>query len=127
MELSVAQRADGAPSVVTVSGEVDVHSAPQLRDGLTSVLSASDNSASAAASSAASCVVVDLTGVTFLDSTGLGALVAARTLAGERGITMRLACPSQRIVKLFTITGLDGVFEIHDSLAAALAAGSPTA
>ena len=136
MELSVAQRADGAPSVVTVSGEVDVHSAPQLRDGLTSVLSAADSATDSAtdsaadgpaANAAASGVVVDLTGVTFLDSTGLGALVAARTLAGERGITMRLACPSQRIVKLFTITGLDGVFEIHDSLAAALAAGSPTA
>lgn len=123
MELSVAQGADGAPSVVTVSGEVDVHSAPQLRDGLISVLAGGDNTASAAANA----VVVDLTGVSFLDSTGLGALVAARTLAGERGVALRLACTSQRIVKLFTITGLDGVFEIHDSLAAALAAGTPTA
>ena len=116
MELSVANGAGGAPSVVTVSGEVDVHSAPQLRDGLTSVLSAGDSP-----------LVVDLTGVSFLDSTGLGALVAARTLAAERGVGLHLACTSRRILKLFTITGLDGVFEIHDSVASAVAAGSRTA
>lgn len=119
MELSVANGTDGAPSVVTVNGEVDVHSAPQLRGGLTSVLSAGDSAADSG-------VVVDLTGVSFLDSTGLGALVAARTLAAERGVALRLVCTSRRILKLFTITGLDGVFEIHESLGAALAAGSST-
>ena len=59
--------------------------------------------------------------VGFLDSTGLGALVAARTTAAEKGAALPLVCTHQRILKLFTITGLDGVFRIHDSVDGALA------
>jgi anti-sigma B factor antagonist len=64
--------------------------------------------------------VVDLTDVGFLDSTGLGALVAARTTASEHGASLPLVCTHQRILKLFTITGLDGVFRIHSSVSEAL-------
>ena len=109
MELSVTQHgADDVP-VVGVSGEVDVYAAPALREGLTELLKDGRS------------VVVDLTEVGFLDSTGLGALVAARTTAAEQGASLPLVCTHQRILKLFTITGLDGVFKIYDSVAAALA------
>lgn len=93
---------------MAVSGEVDVYSAPALRDGLTELLEAGSS------------VVVDLTEVGFLDSTGLGALVAARTAAAEKGACLPLVCTHQRILKLFTITGLDGVFSIHPNVAEAL-------
>ena len=56
----------------------------------------------------------------FLDSTGLGALVAARTTASEHGASLPLVCTHQRILKLFTITGLDGVFRIHPTVDDAL-------
>ncbi|MEO8889603.1 MAG: STAS domain-containing protein [Jatrophihabitantaceae bacterium] len=110
MELTVTQPAESAASVVSVAGEVDVHSAPQLREGVTAQL-ATDSGA----------VVVDLSQVAFLDSTGLGALVSARSAAGERGVALPIVCTSARILKLFTITGLDGVFDIHDSVDSALA------
>ena len=109
MELSVSHSGAGATPVVAVSGEVDVYAAPALRDGLTDLLQDGGS------------VVVDLTEVGFLDSTGLGALVAARTTASGQGGTLPLVCTQQRILKLFTITGLDGVFTIHETVEAALA------
>ena len=109
VELTVTDHSDGAVPVVAVSGEVDVYAAPALREGLTELLSGGRS------------VVVDLTGVGFLDSTGLGALVAARTTASERGASLPLVCTHKRILKLFTITGLDGVFKIYDTVDAAIA------
>ncbi len=109
MELSVTRQGPGEVPVVAVNGEVDVYAAPALRDRLTELLQ--DGSS----------VVVDLSEVGFLDSTGLGALVAARTAAAEQGAALPLVCTHQRILKLFTITGLDDVFRIHDSVESAIA------
>jgi anti-sigma B factor antagonist len=109
VELSVSKHGGDAVPVVGVSGEVDVYAAPALREGLTELLEDGRS------------VVVDLTEVGFLDSTGLGALVAARTAAAEHGASLPLVCTHQRILKLFTITGLDGVFNIYDSVDAAVA------
>jgi anti-sigma B factor antagonist len=110
VEFSVSTPGNGAVPVVAVSGEVDVYSAPTLRDSLTELLETRGGT-----------VVVDLTEVGFLDSTGLGALVAARTTAASAGGSLPLVCTHQRILKLFTITGLDGVFRIYDSVDQALA------
>jgi anti-sigma B factor antagonist len=105
----VSRQGPGDVPVVAVFGEVDVYAAPALREGLTELLQGGSS------------VVVDLTEVGFLDSTGLGALVAARTSASEQGGSLPLVCTHQRILKLFTITGLDGVFKIYDTVDAALA------
>src|SRR3954454_20598740 len=86
VELSVSKQGGGEVPVVAVTGEVDVYSAPALRDGLTELLEAGTS------------VVVDLTDVGFLDSTGLGALVAARTTAAEHGASLPLVCTHQRIL-----------------------------
>jgi anti-sigma B factor antagonist len=110
VELSVSTRGGGTVPVVEVSGEVDVYAAPELRDRLTEILADGRS------------VVVDLTEVGFLDSTGLGALVSARTAAAERGASLPLVCTHERILKLFAITGLDGVFTIHASVDEAVAA-----
>ena len=107
VELSVSQQTVGDYAVLTVRGEVDVYSAPALQDGLSTLLD-----------SDAKGLVVDLTEVGFLDSTGLGVLVAARTAAADRPLP--IACKHERILKLFKITGLDGVFEIHPSVDAAV-------
>jgi anti-sigma B factor antagonist len=110
VDVSVSRAADGDVPVVEVSGEVDVYSAPALKDQLTSLLK-----------SGASSVVVDLSEVAFLDSTGLGALVEARAATSESGGSLPLVCSQERILKLFKITGLDGVFAIHATVDEALA------
>ena len=113
MELIVTDRTDEGVSVVSVTGEIDVHSAPALHEGLEAQIGRDLRG-----------IVVDLTGVAFLDSTGLGALVSGRTAAGERGVSLPVVCNSDRILKLFTITGLDGVFQLFDDVESAVAAAA---
>jgi anti-sigma B factor antagonist len=79
------------------------------------------NEAAAAFQPPADTVVVDLTGVAFLDSTGLGALVEVRTATSNSGGSLPLVCSQERIIKLFAITGLDEVFAIHSNLDEAIA------
>lgn len=99
-------------AVLAVTGEVDVATAPRLREQLISLVS--DGKVK---------IVVDLEGVDFLDSTGLGVLVGAlkrvRTQDGE----LALVCTEARILKVFEITGLTKVFPMHRSVDEAVAPG----
>ena len=114
MEISVSRTKAGDIPIVAVSGEVDVYSAPSLKDNITELLQ-----------SGTSTLIVDLSGVAFLDSTGLGALVEARAATSEAGGSLPLVCSQERILKLFTITGLDGVFTIYPTVSDAVAALRP--
>lgn len=111
MELSVTTSHRDDVSVVTVEGEVDVYTAAQLRQTLDQEVA--DGHVR---------LVVDLDTVTFLDSTGLGVLVGRLKLVRNDGGWLRIVCSSERILRVFRITGLDKVFGIHDSLEDALAA-----
>lgn len=99
----------GNHDVVTVSGEVDIASAPVLRETLLSVLAEGPHQ-----------LVIDLDQVTFLDSTGIGVLVAAFRRATEAGGSMGVVCHSKRSLRVLEITGLTKVFTFHDSVATAL-------
>jgi anti-sigma B factor antagonist len=111
VEISVSRTQSGDVPIVAVSGEVDVYSAPALKDNITELLE-----------SGVTTLIVDLSGVAFLDSTGLGALVEARAATSDAGGSLPLVCSQERILKLFTITGLDGVFTIHSSIGDAVSA-----
>jgi anti-sigma B factor antagonist len=110
VDISVSQTTAGDVPIVAVSGEVDVYSAPALKDNITEILQ-----------SGVTTLILDLTGVAFLDSTGLGALVEARAATSDAGGSLPLVCSQDRILKLFTITGLDGVFTIYPSIGDAVA------
>ncbi len=105
----------GSPDflVLTVSGEVDVYTAPLLRQKLVDL-----------ADSGTSRIIVDLEPVEFLDSTGLGVLVAALNRLRRQGGDVELICSQARIVRVFEITGLTRVFTIHPSLDS-LSSGAP--
>ncbi len=91
--------------VVAVKGEVDIATAPKLREKLVEL-----------ASQGVHQVVVDLDGVEFLDSTGLGVLIGGmKRLRGHDG-DLTLVCTQPRILKVFEITGLNRAFAIHDSV-----------
>lgn len=66
-------------------------------------------------------IVLDLRGVPHVDSFGVGELVAAYTSARRRGATLKLLKLGPRVRDLIGISGLDGVFEIFDDEAAAIA------
>lgn len=96
-------------TIITVVGELDVATSPELRERLTARGEAGDK-----------LVVVDLRGVSFIDSTTLGVLVG--TLKGflKIGTRFRLVFDQPPLRRLFEITGLDEVFSIFNDLEAAL-------
>lgn len=111
MDLSVSSRTHAGRGVVSVVGEVDVYTAPRLRERIADMISSGQHH-----------LVVDLSGVDFLDSTGLGVLVGGlNRIRGHHG-SLVLVCGQERILKVFRITGLTGVFPIHATLESALAA-----
>jgi anti-sigma B factor antagonist len=106
MHVSVERDDDPAlPVVMRVTGEVDVLTSSTLRRELTLHMSARRRD-----------LVVDLSGVTFMDSTGLGVLIRAERQLHERGSRMALVVDHARIVDLLRITALEKVFEVHRSV-----------
>jgi len=112
VDLTLATREVGATTVVAVGGEIDVYTAPKLRDTITELVGAGVYQ-----------LVVDLEAVEFLDSTGLGVLVGGLKKVRAHDGSLRLVCTQDRLLKIFRITGLAKVFEIHDTAEAAVAAG----
>lgn len=112
MDLALSTREEGGRTVVSVNGEVDVYTAPKLREQLVSLVDAGRYD-----------IVVDMEAVEFLDSTGLGVLVGGLKRVRTHDGTLRLVCTQERILKIFRITGLTKVFPIHDSVAEAVQAG----
>jgi anti-sigma B factor antagonist len=102
----------GGFATVTVGGQVDLETAPQLRACLLDL-----------ATEGKVRILVDLTGTDFLDSTGLGALVAGLKRVRLRDGEIRLVIVSRSVRKVFEITSLDRVFPIFEDLDGALADG----
>lgn len=101
----------GGWTVLTATGEIDVAAAPGLREQLVGLIE-----------SRTSQLVVDLEGVDFIDSTGLGVLVGAVRRARAADGDVRLVCTNSRLLKVFDVTGLDEVFTIAATVDEAVAA-----
>lgn len=97
-------------AILDLEGEIDVYTATPFREA---VLRAIDEGSS--------CLVVDAIKVSFMDSTGLGVLILGERRLRPRGGTLALACTA-RLRRLLEITGLQEVFSLHESRAAALQA-----
>lgn len=98
-------------TVVVVGGEIDVYTAPKLREKLISLVEAGSYQ-----------LIVDMEGVEFLDSTGLGVLVGGLKRVRAQDGWIDLVCTQSRILRIFKITGLNKVFSIYDSVPEAIAA-----
>ncbi|MGN6129216.1 MAG: anti-sigma factor antagonist [Nocardioidaceae bacterium] len=110
MDLSLETRHADGHTIIEVGGEIDVYTAPKLRDKITELVSNGDYH-----------LVIDMEKVDFLDSTGLGVLVGGLKKVRAHDGSMRLICNQERLLKIFRITGLAKVFAIHGSQADALA------
>ena len=114
MDLKLGHYTKDGIEVVDVEGEIDVRTAPRLRELLTDL--ASKNNCQ---------LVVNLDRVEFLDSAGLGALVGGAKRAQARDGWLDLVCTRERILKTFRITRLTKVFGIHQTAGQAIAARKP--
>jgi anti-sigma B factor antagonist len=108
------ERLDDGIFVVSPSGELDAYTAPDLRSEVHQLIE----------SGGATRLVVDLTAVTFLDSSALGVLVGALRRMRERSGELHLVEPRPTVRRIFEITALDAVFALHATREDALAAAS---
>jgi anti-sigma B factor antagonist len=108
MELDIRSEQDGTACTITLEGEVDVYTAPRLKEELVSLIQGG-----------CSHVIIDLERVSFIDSSGLGVLVSALRRAREKDGAVRIVCKRESILKIFRITGLDKVFPIFSDAAEA--------
>jgi anti-sigma B factor antagonist len=103
---------------VSVFGELDQATAPELRAMLSEVLGAAEAS-----------VLVDLSDCAFIDSTGLSLLVEAKRRLSEDGRAFGVCCPDADVRHLLELTGIDaavGLFDSRDEAVAALSNGAAT-
>ena len=87
---------------VDIAGEVDVYTSPQLKQDLVSMAERGYKQ-----------VIVNLSQVEYLDSTGLGVLIGGLKRMREAGGNLSLVAPGMRILRIFEITGLNKIFDIY--------------
>lgn len=114
MSISVTTSESGPVHVIHVVGEVDVTTAGLMRDALEAMLADGHRR-----------LTLDLAEVTFMDSTALGVIVGRLRRLSRDGGTMTVVATHERVLRVFGITGLDQLMEIHPELDAAVAAAQP--
>jgi anti-sigma B factor antagonist len=96
-------------AIIALSGEVDVYTSPRVKQEIVDLLNGGTTK-----------LIVDLSGVEYLDSTGLGVLIGGLKRARERDGDLKLLCDNPRILRIFEITGLTKIFDIQRTEAEAL-------
>jgi anti-sigma B factor antagonist len=107
-ELTEEHSVDGV-DIVSVSGEIHVTTAPRFRQALDTIIDRGEAT-----------LVLDLSAVEFIDSTGLSVLLNGLRLVNQRHGRMALVCSNPTVLRLFQITSLDSTFEIYSDRAEAI-------
>jgi len=108
VNLSISTETDEKTVVVHVGGDLDVYTAPRLRETLAKALVDGRR------------LVLDLSEVHFIDSTALGVLVSALEQSQAAAGDLRLVLDDPYLLKIFHITGFDGMFSIYPEIADAV-------
>lgn len=99
----MTSQASTAPVTIVLTGEIDASNAATITTQVERALG-----------SGARDIVVDLTDVSFFDSTGLGALIAARTACGDGGAALSLRAPSPQVRRILDLTATASLFPLSD-------------
>lgn len=112
MEFAVSCQSEAnGIAVVNVQGEVDVYTAPRLREELHRCLDQGNHQ-----------IIVNLAEVAYMDSSGLGVLIGALKRAREEKGDLLVAAPNARISRILDVTGLSKIFNVRDTVPAAVTA-----
>lgn len=103
MNLDIKTKQSKGETILFIEGEVDAYTAPQLKEAIEPLTEKDGES-----------VTVDLTNVSYIDSTGLGIFVGALKSSEANNSKLRLVGLNQRVMRLFSITGLDEVIDIEE-------------
>ncbi len=104
-ELKISVTAGPAHTLVTVAGECDLHTGRQLRDVLTSEVSRGVRR-----------LILDLSELAFMDSTGMQVLLSARTVLIVRGGILALVSPQPVVARILELTGADQIIPVYGTL-----------
>lgn len=102
MALDIETSEQDGLSIVKVGGEVDLYSSPELRLALKKALPGADKG-----------VAVDLSGVPYMDSSGVATLVEGMRTAKDKNIEFVLLMPSEPVLKVLQLSRLDSIFDIR--------------
>lgn len=109
--MTVNERASGATTILDLAGNITIgENADILRDKVRSLLQQGQKQ-----------IVVNLAGVSYMDSAGLGELVRAHATAAQQGAALKLTNVTKRLRDLLVITKLSTVFDSYEDEAAAIA------
>jgi anti-anti-sigma factor len=95
-------------TVIAITGDLDISSTPSLRERL-----------NAALVDTGPLIVIDLSGVTFCDASGLALLIGARRRTEPKGVAIVLMAPRPQMARLLRVTGLSRIFAVRPSAEAA--------
>jgi anti-anti-sigma factor len=110
-QLKVSVRAEGSYTLVTLAGESDANTRQSLRDLLESEASKDGRR-----------LIIDLSGIRFMDSAGLHVLVDVRAILLDRGGELLLVAPQPVVARVMSLVGADQLIPVYADLGAALAA-----
>lgn len=113
MDLGIDIKREDNRAIVGLKGEIDVYTAPRFKESMISLIENGCHD-----------LIIDLQGVNFMDSTGLGALVGGLKRVKPLGGSLVLVCSQSKILKILELTGLNKEFPIYDSLEEAEKASS---
>ena len=116
MDLEVETAKRGDATILSLRGEIDVYTAPRLRQAIVDLIDAGERR-----------IVVDMENVDFLDSTGLGVLVEGLKRAKGNDGDLSIVATHDKILKIFDITGLNKAFGIFGSVDEAVGEPTPSA
>jgi anti-sigma B factor antagonist len=108
IDLLLDSTTQGDWAVLSVKGDVDIYTAPRLREHIIQLADEGQRR-----------IVADLQGVEFMDSTGLSVLVAGLKRLKENEGVLALVVTREPVLRILTITGLDRVFPIYADVATA--------
>ena len=100
-KFAVIQEQHGVLPLLRVRGEVDIYTAPRLKEAIVTALNADIHS-----------IALDFSEVSFLDSTGLQVLVSARRRTAERDGELYLLGIRDQVRRVFTLLGLEKIFQV---------------
>lgn len=105
MELQISSNCAEGTCTLGVEGEIDVANATTFREALMGLIEDSHEG-----------IIVDLSKVPYIDSTGIGVLMGAAHRAEELGLQVRVVCPHDGILRVLTMLGLDKQLHITKEL-----------
>lgn len=113
MDLLIDIREEGNKSIVILSGEIDVYTAPKLKEAILPLTEHED------------CIVeVYFDNVNYMDSTGLGVFIGALKSTKEHNSRLSLVNLHERVLRLFKITGLSEIMDINSTIGGTSGHGS---